>query len=93
MAFQRIGSGLPGLLARWIDDPELEESIVVRAWEQAAGAAIARHTRALRIEDGVLNVRLLDTAWERCLAEMKPELLSALRTALGDRAPRDIAWR
>lgn len=92
MSFQRIGNGLPGLLARWIDDPELERSIVRRAWEQAAGAAIARHTSVQGIEDGVLRVRILDPAWERSLREMKPELVRRLRQALGDRAPRDVAW-
>lgn len=92
MGFQRIGAGLPGLLARWIDDPELEHSIVTQAWEQAVGPAIAGHTRVQGIGDGVLRVCVLDAAWERSLREMEADLLVRLREALGDRAPHGIDW-
>lgn len=92
MGFQRIGAGLRGLVARWVDDPELERSLVQQAWEEAAGDAIARRTRLQGYEDGVLRVRVTDPAWEDSIRDMRGRLLERLEAALGDRAPKRIEW-
>ena len=92
MSFQRIGKGLPGLVARWTEDPELRWEIVQRAWNIAAGDAVARHAAARSMEDGVLEVEVDDLSWRSSLAELEPEILAKLRAALGKDTVRCIKW-
>lgn len=92
MSFQRIGTGLPGLLAQWTDDPELRWKIVERAWHHAAGDAVSRHAAARSMEDGVLTVEVDDPGWRRSLADLEPEILAKLQVALGDDTVRRIEW-
>lgn len=92
MSFRRVGSGLPGMVADWVGDPDLERRLVRGAWQQVAGQAIARQTRVMELVDGTLRVRVLDAAWARSLRDLRGPLLAGLREALGARAPRDIEW-
>ncbi len=92
MSFQRVGTGLPGLLSGWTDDPELRWKIVERAWRAAAGDAVSRHASARSIEDGVLTVEVDDTGWRNSLIELEPEILAKLHRALGKDSVRRIDW-
>lgn len=92
MSFQRVGDGLAGMIARWIDDPEMSWAVVERTWSRVAGEAVARHARAISLEDGVLTVQVDDPAWLRTLQSMEPELLAGLVAQLGDDLVRGIRW-
>ena len=92
MSFQRVGSVLPGLISRWIKDPELRWKIVQRAWKDAAGDAVSRHAAARSIDDGVLTVDVDDPRWRRSLIELESEILGKLRAALGNDTVRRIEW-
>ncbi len=92
MSFQRVGSVLPGLVARWIEDPELRWRIVQRAWKDATGDSVSRHSVARSMEDGVLTVEVDDPRWRRSLIELESEILAKLRVALGKDTVRRIEW-
>ena len=92
MSFRRVGSGLPGLVADWVEDETLREEIVRKAWEVAAGPAIAERTRVEGLTEGVLRLHVEDPAWRAPLLEMVPELLARLRSALGAHAPERLEW-
>jgi predicted nucleic acid-binding Zn ribbon protein len=92
MSFQRIGAGLPGLMAQWTEDPELRWKIVERAWQDAAGDAVSRHAAARSMEDGVLTVEVDDPGWRSSLVELESEILAKLRVAFGKDTVRRIEW-
>ncbi len=92
MSFQRIGAGLPGLVAGWTEDAELRWKIVQADWSSAAGAAASRHAGARSLEDGVLTVEVDDPRWRSSLAELESEILAKLRAALGKDTVRRIEW-
>lgn len=90
MSFRRIGDGLPALVNRWIDDPQLYERVVRLAWERACGSAVSAHTRVLTLKDGVLTVAVDDRRWHRVLLEMRVMLVQRLRDELGAAALREL---
>lgn len=92
MSFKRVGSGLQGLVADWLEDAELNEELVRQAWRKVAGENAAAQTRVLGLQDRVLRVRVLDLTWERSLQGIEDRLLAGLRERLGKRAPRRIEW-
>ncbi len=92
MTFQRVGTGLPGLVSRWTDDPELRWKIVERAWKTVAGDPVSQHAFARSIEDGVLTVEVDDARWRDSLKELEPAMLAKLRGALGNDLVRSIEW-
>lgn len=92
MSFKRVGAGLEGLVAEWIEDPELNERLVAHAWAKVAGETAAARSQVVEMAEGMLHVRVLDPTWERTLQGMEDRLLAGLREALGKRAPRAIDW-
>ena len=92
VSFKRVGDGLPGMVARWIDDPELRWGLLLQAWSGAVGDAVARHTELLSIDGRTLTVRVQDPAWRRTLEDMEPELMAKLQEAMGERVVSAIRW-
>jgi len=90
---ERLGKLVP----RVLKDLGLGESAralrVAEHWEEAVGAEIARHSRPNALRGGVLEVTVDSSVWCQQLQMQQPELLRALREALGDDAPRGLWLR
>ena len=90
---QRVGSLVGGVLR----DLGLGESAralrVAEGWEQAVGSEVASHCRPGTLRDGVLEAVVDSSTWCQQLQLRRPQLLEALREALGEDAPRDLWLR
>jgi len=90
---QQVGALVSGVLR----DLGLGESAralrVAEGWEQAVGADVARHCRPGTLRDGVLEAIVDSSTWCQQLQLRRPQLLAALREALGEDAPRDLWLR
>src|SRR5262245_13011692 len=69
-----------------------EQARLESAWAKAVGAEWARHSKALGLKRGVLEVRLADAMVHQHLIMLKTNLLTALRQQLGP-ALVDIRFR
>jgi hypothetical protein len=49
-----------------------------RAWEEAVGSRIARRTQPLRVERGILYVRVANAAWANELSLLSNDILAQL---------------
>ena len=56
----------------------IEEAEALSRWEVAVGAAIAKHTRAIRVQDGVLWVEVDHQIWRSELHHRKRQILEIL---------------
>jgi predicted nucleic acid-binding Zn ribbon protein len=76
------------LLPRVLEEVGLSEAStgarLLRAWDDALGAALAEHCRPDGIRRGVVQARARDSAWMQRLQMEKPRILAALREALGE---------
>jgi len=67
---------------------------VVKCWKQAVGPEVAMHCRPVSFRAGdVLEAEVDSSVWCQQLKLRAPQLVAALRDALGDDAPRDLRFR
>jgi len=63
------------------------------AWQQAAGATIAKYTRPGRLRRGTLEVTASNSTIIQELTFQKQQILAKLQTAMPDATIRDIRFR
>jgi predicted nucleic acid-binding Zn ribbon protein len=81
MSFDRLSDILKKIQARNpVLTKRIEESAALTRWEAAVGAAIAKHSRAMRIQDGVLWVEVDHPVWKTELHYRKRQILDLLNT-------------
>ena len=79
---RKIQSRNPALSKR------IQESEALSRWDAAVGAAIAKHTRALRITDSVLWIEVDHPVWKTELHYRKRQILDLLnQKTQGKNAP------
>jgi len=62
-------------------------------WQEAVGAQVAAHCRPIGLRGEVLEVEVDSPVWAQQLQLRKPELIAALQSRLGDRAPREFRFQ
>lgn len=60
----------------------LEEALAVDAWEKTVGTQIAKHARALKVENGVLWIEVDHSVWRTELHHRKRQILERLNQAV-----------
>jgi hypothetical protein len=80
--FKKVGMRYPLLTKR------MEEAEALGRWEQAVGAAIAKHTRAIRVQDAVLWVEVDHPIWQSELHHRKRQILDILNSPTPDTATK-----
>jgi len=87
---------LRGVLGRLIKRLGIEDELqgwkAVEDWERVVGPRVARHTRAIGFEQGVLRVEVEGSAWMHELGYLKQELIRAVNRELGAARVRDIRF-
>jgi hypothetical protein len=68
----------------------LEEHRALQAWEGYVGAAACRVSKALRVRQGTLLVRVQDPLWMQQLSLLKRELIKRYRSDFPRLGIRDI---
>ena len=68
-----------------------EYDAVIR-WESVVGREIAKVTTAVKIENGILTVRVNNSPWRNELVLLKADLIGKINNALGDMIVRDIRF-
>ena len=77
--FSKIGELLPQILNRLGLDRRFKEQQVLNLWPGVVGEELAARTRATRVDNGVLYVRVDHGAWMQELHFIEKELLRKLR--------------
>ena len=72
----------------------LHETEVIDAWSKIVGEFIAAHSSPVALREGVLYVRVLQTALHYELEQVsKPEILRKLKKRFGGKTIRDLRFR
>ena len=88
-ALQRI---LVRLMQKLGLEDELEGWRAVEDWARIVGPRVARHTRAIGFEHGVLRVEVEGSAWMHELGYLKQDLIKAVNRDLGASRVRDVRF-
>ncbi len=70
----------------------LREQEALAAWPEMVGEEVARRSRALRIRDGVLFVRVDSASWSQELLFLKSQIIARFDAALGAGLVREIRF-
>ena len=78
---------LNGLLKAVVADLGVEQKLTecraVMVWEEAVGAALAEHTRPLRVRRGLLEVAVPSGIWRTQLSFMQLDIVARINELLG----------
>jgi hypothetical protein len=72
--------------------PEHTLALLRAAWPTAVGEELARRTRLVALDGGVLRVMVKDMGWQRNLLRMRGDILARLRSVAGRAAPRTLGF-
>ncbi len=72
---------------------KLEQYEAVNRWAEVVGARIAQETEPMRIEKGVLVVKVKSSVWRNELNLRKREIIERLNTAIGRQHVKDIRFQ
>ena len=90
---QRVGELVSRVLADLGGGATARAVRIAEAWEEAVGPEIARHSRPVAIRGEVLEVAVDTGVWCQQLQLRIPEILAALRGAVGGDAPSRVWLR
>jgi hypothetical protein len=83
----------PDLAARLFGaKPEHTLALLRAAWPSAVGEELARRTRVVALDRGVLRVMVPDVRWQRNLLRVRGDILMRLRTVAGRASPRALGF-
>ena len=71
---------------------ELKGWDAVREWARVVGPRIAGHSRAVRYQQGILEVEVDGSAWMHELSVLKRQLIRTLNRELGEGAVRELRY-
>ena len=89
---RRLDDVLKGLLKQSPLNDGLERQEVLSCWPEVVGTEIARHSRAVSLQDGLLLVQVDGSVWAQELALLRNRIVSAFAERLGDGAVREIRF-
>ena len=88
---------LRGLVPQVLEDLGLAGATrvvqVAECWVEAVGPEIAAHCRPSLFKDDTLELIVDSSVWCQQLQLQAPEILAALRSVLGERAPSNLWFR
>lgn len=87
------GGRIGRVLAELGYDPNAPGLRLLRVWASAVGPEIAAQCEPTDWKGGTLELTVSAPVWAQHVALRKPEILAALRAALGDAAPTDLRTR
>lgn len=82
--FARVGDLLPTVLKSIGLGQRLKEQEILGIWAQVVGEEVAARTQPLRVDRGVLYVRVDHSAWLQELHFMEKEILKKLKEKAPD---------
>jgi predicted nucleic acid-binding Zn ribbon protein len=66
---------------------------IITSWSEIVGEKVASVSAPLKLENGILNVKVTDSAWRYELQMRKREILSKIAREYGPDEVVDIRWK
>jgi predicted nucleic acid-binding Zn ribbon protein len=88
--FVAVGDILAGVMRSMGLEKRLLERRVIENWPELAGPDIARFAKAMRVQRGILYLKVESAAWSQELLFLKPKILERVNERFGSGLVRDI---
>ena len=80
----------PVLTEKYSEIPEVQEGIVLIAWNYCVGEKIRKVTDPIRFENGILRIRVKHPQWQITIESMKPEIISRINKYVRRNLLKDV---
>lgn len=91
-SIKTIGAAIQDLVANLGIGKKIREYDAVLRWNEIVGEQIARVTEAVKIEKGVLVVRVQNGPWRNELVLLKSDVMGKINAALGEEVVKEIRF-
>ena len=91
-SIKTLGGAIRDLIENLGISRKIREYDAVIQWNEVVGEQIARVTEAVKIEKGVLVVRVHNGPWRNELTLMKDDVIEKMNAALGDQEVKEIRF-
>ncbi len=91
-SIKTLGAAIQDLVANLGIGRKIKEYDAVLRWNEIVGEQIARVTEAVKIEKGVLVVRVQNGPWRNELALLKNDVTEKINAALGENVVKEIRF-
>ncbi|MBF0358910.1 MAG: DUF721 domain-containing protein [Magnetococcales bacterium] len=92
-SFQPVGDLIKRVAGDLMNHPNSKAQRLWRYWRLAVGDHVARYTEPVRLENGVLHVRVDNSVWMHNLSLLKPEIVQNLQKSYPEGAVKDLRLR
>ncbi|MBF0381483.1 MAG: DUF721 domain-containing protein [Magnetococcales bacterium] len=92
-SFHSVAHLIKKVTGNLVDHPNSKAHRLIKDWRRAVGDHVARHTEPVRLENGVLHVRVEHSVWMANLTFMKPQILQTLKKNYPQEKISDIRFR
>lgn len=89
----KIHSVLDALYAQLCFDEAAQDYRAVRMWSEVVGTYIAKISQVEKIANGVLHVKVKNSAWRNELLFKKRSIIEEMNKRLGKEMVKDIAFK
>lgn len=90
---QTVGTALDQLLKNLGIDRRVHEQRVVLEFEKAMGVEFCKRARAVKIENGILFLEVINSVWRQELFYQKETIRQRLNAYFGDYTIKEIIFR
>ena len=91
-SIRTVGTAIRDLLENLGISRKIREYDAVLRWNEVVGERIAHVTEAVKIEKGVLIVRVQNGPWRNELNLLKNDVIEKLNVALGEKLVKEIRF-
>jgi len=88
----RVSEILEDALMKFGLKERMAERKLLLAWPQVVGEKIARRSRAVDLQDGVLTLQADNAVWRQELTLLMPGIISKYNEIFGSGTVREIKW-
>ncbi|MBF0193304.1 MAG: DUF721 domain-containing protein [Magnetococcales bacterium] len=92
-SFHSVAHLIKKVTGHMVEHPNSKAHLLWRDWRRAVGDHVAKHTEPVRLENGVLHVRVEHSVWMANLAFMKPQILQTLQKSYTKEKITDLRFR
>jgi len=91
-SIKAVGAAIQDLLENLGIERKIKEYDAVLRWNEVVGEKIASVTEAVKIEKGVLVVRVQNGPWRNELNLLKNDVIEKMNTVLGEKLVQEIRF-
>ncbi len=90
---QKLGDAIKEMLKLYRLDDKIDEHKLIRSWEQAVGALVARHTKAIYIADRKLFVTIDSAVVRNEVLYVRTKIIKDLNELVGAKVVDELVLR